>query len=218
MEERPQYRAYNQGFETLTNVELISLVLNRGAGTRESMEQARQIYNVMQGSLKNIKKARLEELEVVQGVGDCKAIALQAALELGRRYQMEKVARNTDLGSSLALYNYLRPMIGCNETEGFWVVLMNQNFRLIKCTKLREGGITETAVDVRLIMKEAVLNNATIIAVAHNHPSNSTQPSKADDMLTQKIAKACEVMRLFLMDHIILAEDGFYSYHDKGKL
>lgn len=67
-------------------------------------------------------------------------------------------------------------------------------------------------------MKEAVLNNATIIAVAHNHPSNSTQPSKADDMLTQKIAKACEVMRLFLMDHIILAEDGFYSYHDKGKL
>jgi len=76
MEERPQYRAYNQGFETLTNVELISLVLNRGAGTRESMEQARQIYNVMQGSLKNIKKARLEELEVVQGVGDCKAIAL----------------------------------------------------------------------------------------------------------------------------------------------
>ena len=218
MEERPQYRAYNQGFETLTNVELISLVLNRGAGTRESMEQARQIYNVMQGSLKNIKKARLEELKVVQGVGDCKAIALQAAIELGRRYQMEKVAKNTDLGSSLALYNYLRPMIGCNETEGFWVVLMNQNFRLIKCTKLSEGGITETAVDVRLIMKEAVLNNATIIAVAHNHPSNSTQPSKADDMLTQKIAKACEVMRLFLMDHIILAEDGFYSYHDKGKL
>ena len=197
MEERPQYRAYNQGFDTLTNVDLISLVINRGAGTKDSQEQARQIYNIMGNSLRNIGKARIEDLEVVPGIGDCKAIALQAAIELGRRYQMEKVARNTDLGSSLALYNYLRPMIGC---------------------KLSEGGITEKAVDVRLIMKEAVLNNATIIAVAHNHPSNSTQPSKADDMLTQKIAKACEVMRLFLMDHIILAEDGFYSYHDKGKL
>ena len=109
-------------------------------------------------------------------------------------------------------------MIGCNETEGFWVVLMNQNFRLIKCTKLSEGGITETAVDVRLIMKEAVLNNATIMAVAHNHPSNSPQPSKADDLLTQKIAKACDIMRIFFMDHIIMADGSFYSYHDKGKL
>ena len=218
LSERPQYRAYNQGFDTLTNVDLISLVINRGAGTKDSQEQARQIYNIMGNSLRNIGKARIEDLEVAPGIGDCKAIALQAAIELGRRYQMEKVARNTDLGSSLALFNYLRPMMGSNETEGFWVVLMNQNFRLIKCVKLSEGGITDTAVDVRLIMKEAVLNNATIIAVAHNHPSNSTQPSKADDMLTQKIAKACEVMRLFLMDHIILAEDGFYSYHDKGKL
>jgi len=218
MEERPQYRAYNQGFDTLTNVDLISLVINRGAGTKDSQEQARQIYNIMGNSLRNIGKARIEDLEVVPGIGDCKAIALQAAIELGRRYQMEKVARQTDLGSSLALYNYLRPMIGNNVTEGFWVVMMNQNFRLIKCVKLSEGGITETSVDIRLIMKEAVLNNATIIAVAHNHPSNSPQPSKADDMLTQKIAKACELMRLFFMDHVIIAEDGFYSYHDKGKL
>ena len=172
----------------------------------------------MGNSLRNIGKARVEDLEVVPGIGDCKAIALQAAIELGRRYQMEKVARNTDLGSSLALYNYLRPMIGSNETEGFWVVLMNQNFRLIKCVKLSEGGITETSADIRLIMKEAVLNNATIIAVAHNHPSNSPQPSKADDQLTLKIAKACELMRLYFMDHVIIAEDGFYSYHDKGKL
>lgn len=218
MEERPQYRAYNQGFETLTNVELISLVLNRGAGTRESMEQARQIYNVMQGSLKNIKKARLEELEIVQGVGDCKAIALQAALELGRRYQMEKAEKQPDLGSSIALYSYLRPIVQDLDTERFYVILMNQNFRLIKCINLSQGGITETAVDVRLIMKEAVLNNATIMAVAHNPPSNSPQPSKADDLLTQKIAKACDIMRIFFMDHIIMADGSFYSYHDKGKL
>ncbi len=218
MEERPQFKAYNNGYETLTNVELISLVLNRGAGTRESLEQARQIYNVMDGSLKNIKKARVEEIEVVPGVGDCKAIALQAALELGRRYQMEKVEKYQDLGSSIALYNYLRPQMKDNETERFYAVLMNQNFKLIKCIQLSQGGITETAVDIRLLMKEVVLNNATILAVAHNHPSNNTTPSKADNQLTTNISKACELMRIFFMDHIILAEDSFYSFHDKGKL
>ncbi|WP_287710298.1 UPF0758 domain-containing protein, partial [Barnesiella sp.] len=158
MEERPQYRAYNYGMDTLSNVELLSLVMNRGAGTKESLQQARQIYNIMGESLRNIKRARIEELEVVQGVGDCKAIAIQAAIELGRRYQMEKVAQQTDLGSSLALYNFLLPQMEDNEKERFFVVLMNQNFRLIKCIKLSEGGLTETAVDVRLIMKEAVLN------------------------------------------------------------
>mgnify|MGYP002726239486 FL=1 len=169
-------------------------------------------------SLRNIKRARIEELEVVQGVGDCKAIAIQAAIELGRRYQMEKVARQTDLGSSLALYNFLLPQMEDNEKERFFVVLMNQNFRLIKCIKLSEGGLTETAVDVRLIMKEAVLNNATILAVAHNHPSNNATPSKADEEVTLKIHKACQIMRLFFMDHIIITEEGFYSFHDKGKL
>ena len=99
-----------------------------------------------------------------------------------------------------------------NEKERFFVVLMNQNFRLIKCIKLSEGGLTETAVDVRLIMKEAVLNNATILAVAHNHPSNNATE------VTLKIHKACQIMRLFFMDHIIITEDGFYSFHDKGKL
>ena len=139
MEERPQYRAYNYGMDTLSNVELLSLVMNRGAGTKESLQQARQIYNIMGESLRNIKRARIEELEVVQGVGDCKAIAIQAAIELGRRYQMEKVARQTDLGSSLALYNFLLPQMEDNEKERFFVVLMNQNFRLIKCIKLSEG-------------------------------------------------------------------------------
>lgn len=218
MEERPQYRAYNYGMDTLSNVELLSLVMNRGAGTKESLQQARQIYNIMGESLRNIKRARIEELEVVQGLGDCKAIAIQAAIELGRRYQMEKVAQQTDLGSSLALYNFLLPQMEDNEKERFFVVLMNQNFRLIKCIKLSEGGLTETAVDVRLIMKEAVLNNATILAVAHNHPSNNATPSKADEEVTLKIHKACQIMRLFFMDHIIITEDGFYSFHDKGKL
>ncbi len=103
-------------------------------------------------------------------------------------------------------------------TEEAWVLMMNQNFKLIKASCISHGGITETAVDIRLLIKEAVLNNATIIAFCHNHPSNSPLPSKADDQLTLQIQKACEIMRIFFMDHVIITDGAFYSYHDKGKL
>lgn len=216
MEEHPQYKAYNNGYESLTTVELISMII--GTGIKRNVEQARQIYNVMGQNLHKLGKSRKEEIQVVQGVGDSKAHALYAAIELGKRYQMEKYAQAPDLGSSIAIYNYLHPLIGCLETEQFHVLLMNQNFKLIKDVKLSEGGLTETAVDVRCIMKEVVLNNATIIAVAHNHPANNPTPSKADERVTQTIAKACEIMHIFFMDHVVICDGTYYSFHDKGKL
>ena len=97
-------------------------------------------------------------------------------------------------------------------------MLMNQNFKLLKHVKISEGGLTETAVDVRLIIKEAVQCNATIVAIAHNHPSGNATPSRNDDMLTKQVAEACKLMRLFFMDHVIVTDGTFYSYHDKGKL
>lgn len=216
MEEHHQYKAYNNGYESLTVVELISMII--GTGTQRNVEQARQIYNVMGQSLHKLGKSRQEEIQVVQGIGDSKANALFAAIELGKRYQMEKFEKDADLGSSIAIYNYLHPKIGNLDKEQFHVLLMNQNFRLIKDVKLSEGGLTEVAADVRLLIKEAVLNNATVIAVAHNHPSNEATPSKADEMLTQKLATACEIMRLFFQDHVIICDGTFYSFHDKGKL
>lgn len=216
MEEHPQVRAYNNGSESLTVVELISMII--GTGTKRNVEQARQIYNVMGQSLRNITKARPEELQVVQGIGDNKAMALQAAMELAKRFHLEKMGERPDLSSSLAIYNFLHPIIGNLDHEQAHLLLMNQNFKLIKDVKISEGGLTETAVDIRMIIREATLNNATIIAFAHNHPSNCPTPSKADDFLTQQIAKACELMRLFFMDHVIIADGTYYSYHDKGKL
>ena len=216
MEEHPQVRAYNNGFESLTVVELISMII--GTGTKRNVEQARQIYNVMGQSLRNIAKARPEGLQVVQGIGDNKAMALQAAMELAKRFHLEKMGERPDLSSSLAIYNFLHPIIGNLDHEQAHLLLMNQNFKLIKDVKISEGGLTETAVDIRMIIREATLNNATIIAFAHNHPSNCPTPSKADDFLTQQIAKACELMRLFFMDHVIIADGTYYSYHDKGKL
>ena len=130
MEEFPQYKAFNNGLENLTSVELISLII--GTGTKKNVEQARQLFNVMKESLRNIAKARVEDLQVVQGIGDSKAIALQAAIELGKRYNAEKTAERPDLGSSIAIYNYLHPLVRDLDVEECHLLLMNQNFQLIK--------------------------------------------------------------------------------------
>ena len=217
-DERPEFKAANYGFDTLSNTELLSMIINRGAGTTESLSQARQLMNIADGSLSNLSKLSMDEMQVVQGIGDCKALAVLAAIELGKRRALERMPTKPDLGSSLAIYNYMLPQMADLKVEQAHAIFMNQNFRLIKSVKLSEGGITETSVDIRILMREAVLSGATIMAFVHNHPSGNTQPSKADDMLTQQIAKASQIMRIFFMDHVIITDGSFYSYHDKGRL
>lgn len=217
-DERPEFKAANYGFDTLSNTELLSMIINRGAGTTESLRQARQLMNIADGSLSNLAKLSIDEMQVVQGIGDCKALAVLAAIELGKRRALERMPTKPDLGSSLAIYNYMLPQMADLKVEQAHAIFMNQNFRLIKSVKLSEGGITETSVDIRILMRVAVLSGATIMAFVHNHPSGNTQPSKADDMLTQQIAKASQIMRIFFMDHVIITDGSFYSYHDKGRL
>lgn len=217
-DERPEFKAANYGFDTLSNTELLSMIINRGAGTTESLRQARQLMNIADGSLSNLAKLSMDEMQVVQGIGDCKALAVLAAIELGKRRALERMPTKPDLGSSLAIYNYMLPQMADLKVEQAHAIFMNQNFRLIKSVKLSQGGITETSVDIRILMREAVMSGATIMAFVHNHPSGNTQPSKADDMLTQQIAKASQIMRIFFMDHVIVADGSFYSYHDKGRL
>lgn len=217
-DERPEFKAANYGFDTLSNTELLSMIINRGAGTTESLTQARQLMNMADNNLSNLAKLSIDEMQVVQGIGDCKALAVLAAIELGKRRALERMPTKPDLGSSLAIYNYMLPQMADLKVEQAHAIFMNQNFRLIKSVKLSQGGITETSVDIRILMREAVMSGATIMAFVHNHPSGNTQPSKADDMLTQQIAKACQIMRIFFMDHVIVADGSFYSYHDKGRL
>jgi DNA repair protein RadC len=104
------------------------------------------------------------------------------------------------------------------DVEEFWLLLMNQSCRLIKDVRIAHGGITEVSVDVRILMREAVLCNATMMAVCHNHPSGSIRPSRQDDELTKRIQKACEVMRIHFLDHVIITDGLYYSYHEEGRL
>ena len=122
------------------------------------------------------------------------------------------------MSTATRIYNYMLPKMQDLATEEFHILLINQNFRLIKSERISQGGITEVSADIRIMIREAVLNNATIMAVCHNHPSGSTRPSRVDDTLTQSVKQACEVMRIHFLDHVIVTDGAYYSYHEQGKV
>ena len=137
---------------------------------------------------------------------------------MGKRRQREKAEERPDLSSATAIYEYMHTHMQDLDVEEAWVLLMNQNFKLIRAERISHGGISETAVDVRVIMREAVLNNATILALCHNHPSNNLRPSAEDDRLTQRVKQACTLMRIHFLDHVIITDGAYYSYHEQGRL
>ena len=112
----------------------------------------------------------------------------------------------------------MHPKMQDLDVEEAWILLLNQNYKLIKAERVSHGGITGVSVDVRILMREAILNNATVLAYCHNHPSNSLRPSRDDDQLTQNIRKACDIMRIHLLDHVIITDGAYYSYHEMGRL
>ena len=122
------------------------------------------------------------------------------------------------MGSATAIYNYMHPRMQDLDVEEAWALLMNQNYKLIRAVKISHGGISETAVDVRIIMREAILANATVLAICHNHPSGNNQPSIDDDRLTKRMKQACETMRIYFLDHVIVTDGRYYSYNEQGRI
>ena len=216
MEERPDYKLLNNGVESMTNVELISLII--GKSDTDSMRQARQLLNICNGNLKELATKRTEELQVVQGVGRGKAMAILAAAELGRRLFGEPAKQREEICSATDIYNFMHPKMFDLQEEEAWVLLMNNNFQLIKAVRLSHGGFTETSVDIRVAIKTACMNNATVMALCHNHPSGSIRPSRQDDQLTTRFGKACDLMRIYFLDHVIVTDGKYYSYREQGRI
>lgn len=217
-EDRPREKLMRLGASALTNAELMAILIGSGSPKESAVDLMKRILSDCDNNLNKLGRMSIRELQVYNGMGPAKAVSILAACELGKRRQLEKVQERKDLGSPQAIYDYMRPIMQDLDTEEAWIILMNQNYRLIKEERLSHGGITETLVDVRVIVKEALLNNATIVALCHNHPSNNARPSKEDDRLTERVKKACELMRIYLLDHIIVTESSYYSYREKGRL
>ena len=217
-EDRPRERMASLGAEILSNAELLAILIGSGSKKESAVGLMKRLLADCNNNLNTLGKKTIRELCTYNGIGEAKAITILAACELGKRRQMESPAERPDLGTATRIYNHMHPIMQDLDVEEFWVLLLNQHYRLIKKVRISHGGITETAVDIRIVMKDAVLSNCTILAVCHNHPSGNLSPSKADDELTRSIKRACELMRIHFLDHVIITDGQYYSYHELGKV
>ena len=217
-EDRPREKMASLGAEALSNAELLAILIGSGSTKESAVDLMKRVLADSKNNLNTLGKMSIHELCQYNGIGEAKAITILAACELGKRRQMESPEERPDLGTATRLYNYMHPIMQDLDVEEFWVLLLNQHYRLIKKVRISHGGITETAVDIRIIMKEAVLCNATILAAVHNHPSGCIHPSRYDDELTNSIKKACQLMRIHFTDHVIVCDGQYYSYSERGRL
>lgn len=216
-EDRPREKMEKLGTEALSDAELLAILIGKGSAKEDAVSLMKRILADCKNNLNTLGKMSIRELCHYNGIGKAKAISILAACELGKRRQMESPEERPDLGTATRIYNHMHPVMQDLDVEEFWVLLMNQHYRLIKKIRISHGGITETAVDIRIIMKEAVLANATILAVCHNHPSGNLSPSSQDDHLTKDIKRASELMRIHFLDHVIITDGQYYSYHESGR-
>ena len=217
-EDRPSNKLQNLGTAALSDSELLAILVGSGTPQHNAVEIGQQIMSRFDHSLSKLAKADFRDIKDIEGVGTYTACKILAAIELGKRRQLATALMAPDLCTATAIYNYMNPKMQDLQVEEGHVILLNQNYKLIKSVRISQGGITETSVDIRIIMKEAVLNNATIIVFCHNHPSGNICPSRVDDELTRSIKRACDLMRIHFCDHVIIGDCQYYSYREQGKL
>ena len=215
-EDRPREKLERLGTQALSDAELLAILIGSGSPQEDAVSLMKRILNDCNNNLNTLGKLTIHDLCQYNGVGPAKAITILAACELGKRRQLETVEERPDIGTATRIYNHMHPILQDKDVEEFWILLMNQNYRLIKKVCIAHGGISEVSVDIRIIMREAVLANATILAVCHNHPSGSLSPSRMDNELTHSIQNACRLMRIHFLDHVIVTDGAYYSYHEEG--
>lgn len=217
-EDRPREKMMLHGVSALSNAELLAILIGSGNTEESAVELMRKVLAGYGNNLNELGKASIDELCRYKGIGPAKAITILAASELGKRRKEEKVEERTTILSSKDVYECFYPLMCDLPTEECWVLLLNQASKIIDKVKIGSGGLNATAVDVRCILREALLKRASAIALCHNHPSGSIRPSREDDRLTQQVNQASQCMNIRLVDHVILTDGAFYSYADEGRI
>lgn len=217
-DDRPREKFAAHGAATLSKAELLAILIGSGNTEENAVQLMQRIMNDCQGSLATLGNMGIDSLCRYKGMGPAKAISVLAACELGRRRMAEGMELRPQLTSSADIFAYMTPRLKGTPVEECHAILLNNHLRVVGCKLISRGGITGTVVDVRLVLREALLCNATHLALCHNHPSGNPRPSGEDDRLTQKLKAAAATMDLRLIDHIILTDEAYFSYQDEGRL
>lgn len=216
--DRPREKLMQRGEEALTNAELLAILIGSGSARKSAVMLMQEVLQACDGRLSNLSRMSIEELMTWNGIGAAKAITLKAAAEIGRRRALEKAQELEQIRTASDVYRLMHPKMQDLPHEEFWVLLLNNQSRVLKSVRMSSGGITQTAVDVRMILREALLAGATAIVACHNHPGGSLTPSNDDNNLTRRIGNACETLNIRLIDHVIVTDGNYYSYAENGKI
>ncbi len=217
LEDRPREKLMAQGAAVLSDAELLAILVGSGNADETAVELMRRIMNDCDNNLSQLGRLTLEQLTKYKGMGPAKAVTIMAACELGRRRSREEVAQKK-ISKSQDIAAYYQPTLQDLSHEECHLLILRNNLTIQDSCLISRGGITASAVDIRMILRETIARSATSIALCHNHPSGNLTPSTEDKQLTTRLQKACEVMQIKLLDHIIVSCMGYYSFADEGIL
>lgn len=217
-DDRPREKFMLKGRHSLSDAELLAILIGSGTQKESALDLAKSVLRMAHENLAELSRLSIPDLLKVKGIGNVKAITLLASLELGRRRNESEVLVKEKIKTSTDAFELLRAAIGDKPYEEFWIIMLNRANRVIRKCSVSEGGISGTVVDPKKIFKIAIDNHASSIILGHNHPSGTNYPSEADDQITKKIRDAGGILDVAVLDHIIIAEDSFYSFADNGKI
>jgi DNA repair protein RadC len=217
-DDRPREKLLSNGAENLSHSELLAILIHKGTKEKTAVDLAKEILKLGKDNLNELGKLSVKELMKIKGIGEAKAITIAAALELGRRRHASSSLEKSAVQSSGDIARYLQTKLKDYRREVFAILFLNRANKINHFEIISEGGITDTIADPRIILKKALEEDATSIILCHNHPSGSTKPSRADVELTSKIKEAARFFDIKVLDHVIVSEDGYYSFADEGIL
>jgi DNA repair protein RadC len=218
VEDRPREKMMQKGAEALSDAELLAILIGSGNTEESAVSLMQRVLANSGNDLNQLGKWEIQDYSRFKGLGPAKSLTIMAALELGKRRKQQEHTERTTIHWSKDIYEIFHPILCDLPQEEFWVLLMNHAARVINKVRISRGGIDQTTADVRSILREALLQRATQIALIHNHPSGNPQPSMEDQKLTQFVQKGAQTMNIRLTDHVIITDGKYYSFIDEGIL
>jgi DNA repair protein RadC len=216
-DDRPREKLLLKGPDALSNSELIAILIGSGTSKKSAVDVAKELLTRSKDDLNELAKLSLQELIKTNGIGEARAVTIAAAMELGRRRKLVETLKNS-VKTSADIAHFFMAQLQDKLHEVFAVAYLNRANKINHLEVISEGGITGTVADPRIILKKALEHNAVNIVLCHNHPSGSLKPSRADELLTRKIKEAAQLLDMNVIDHIIVSEEGYYSFADEGIL
>jgi DNA repair protein RadC len=216
VEDRPREKMLVKGIRSLSEAELIAILIGSGNLEESAVEVSRRIMASVNNNLNELGKRTINDLQKFKGIGPAKAITIAAAMELGRRRKESEPDEKPKVVTSADCAAIFRPLLSDLQHEEFWILLLNRNNLVIDKMMVSQGGLSGTVIDVRIILKMALDKLACSIILCHNHPSGNLIPSEADKEITKKIKEAGKHMDIPVLDHLIIGNDSYFSFADEG--